>query len=55
MDGPVTIVRLDFSPPDQCQTMFCISEPHEGTRHVDYTGAVWDEVTGELISGWDGE
>lgn len=49
------IAHFDISPPGQCQVMFCIAAPHEGTEHVDCTGATWDESTGELISGHDGE
>jgi hypothetical protein len=50
------IVHLDFSPPDQCQEMFCIAVPHPGDPwHVDITGTVWDSDTDELIVGHDGE
>lgn len=51
----MSIIHLDFSPPDQCQEMFCIAEPHDDPIHVDGTGATWDSDTGELISGHDGE
>lgn len=51
----VDIVRVDFSPPDQCPVMFCFLEPHEGDLHVDYTGCTFNSVTGEIISGHDGE
>lgn len=49
------IVHLDLSPDGQCPVMFCIAAPHEGDIHVDATGTTWDEVTGELITGHDGE
>lgn len=29
--------------PTQCNVMFCVSEPHEDTRHVDATGHGWVE------------
>jgi hypothetical protein len=51
----MSIPVLDFSPPDQCQTPFCIAEPHDDSIHVDYTGCTWDSDTGEIISGHDGE
>lgn len=51
----MNIVYVDFSPPDQCQTMFCILSLHEGDLHVDYTGTTWNEETGELIFYHDGE
>lgn len=49
------IVHVDFSPPDQCPVMFCFLEPHGGDLHVDYTGCTFNAVTGEIISGHDGE
>lgn len=51
----MSIVHLYFTPPEQCPVMFCIADPHPGDEHVDYTGATWNEATGELITGHDGE
>lgn len=49
------IAVVDLSADDQCQTPLCIAAPHDDPIHVDYTGATWDDDTGWLISGHDGE